>query len=119
MAGKRGTKQPEADKLSGPTAAEADATPPVIRLPADCRMAAQASLKAQLEEALQQGEIVLDVEGLERVDTAALQLLVLFRRELESRGGKLGWRGSNDVLKEAVGLLGLNQLLTLPAATLA
>ncbi len=121
MGGKRTAKQPKEAKsavaaCAAPTGDDAAA---VVRLPVDCRLAAQAGLKAQFEEVLHKGDIVLDVEGLERVDTAALQLLVLFRRELESRGGKLAWRGTNAVLDEAASLLGLEQLLNLPAATLA
>jgi anti-anti-sigma regulatory factor len=122
MTGKRTTKRTKAAKpqveASAAATGKEDALP-VVQLPADCRLAAQAVLKAQLEEVLHGGEIVLDVEGLERVDTAALQLLVLFRRELESQGGVLRWRGANAVLSEAAGLLGLEQLLNLPAATLA
>lgn len=116
MGGKQAAQQPEAAKSS---AAANDGAGTVIRLPTDCRLAAQAALKVQLEEVLHNGDIVLDVENLERIDTAALQLLVMFRRELEGQGGKLGWRGANDVLNEAASLLGLEQLLNLPAATLA
>ncbi|MEO6800629.1 MAG: STAS domain-containing protein [Rhodanobacter sp.] len=122
MAATRTTTRTRAARppLAATTTATAnnDATT-VLRLPADCRLAAQVALKAQLAEVLHKGEIVLDVEGLERVDTAALQLLLLFRRELEGRGGKFGWRGANEVLNEAAGLLGLQQFLNLPAATLA
>jgi phospholipid transport system transporter-binding protein len=122
VAGKRTTKQTRAGKspvaaTKSPTADEADAA--VVQLPADCRLAAQAALKAQLQEVLHKGETVLDGERLERIDTAALQLLVLFRRELESRGGTLRWRGVNQVLVEAASLLGLEPLLNLPAVTLA
>lgn len=120
MAGKRTTKQTRTGKPSVTAAASAtandDATV-VVELPPDCRLAAQAVLKAQLQEVLCKREIVLDGERVERVDTAALQLLVLFRRELESQGGKLGWRGVNPALGAAAGLLGLEQLLNLPAAT--
>ncbi len=121
MGGKRTARQTKAGKtpVAASAASAKDDATAVVQLPADCRLAAQAALKTQLEEVLHQGEIVLDVEALERVDTAALQLLVLFRRELESRGGKLGWRGANVVLDEAAGLLGLEQLLNRPAATLA
>ncbi|MFC5436770.1 lipid asymmetry maintenance protein MlaB [Rhodanobacter umsongensis] len=90
-----------------------------LLLPADCRMAAQAALKAELLGALGAHAIVLDGGQVERVDTAALQLLVLFRRELDARGGTLGWHGTSDALNEAAGLLGLAQLLNLPAAALA
>jgi ABC-type transporter Mla MlaB component len=55
----------------------------------------------------------------ERADTAALQLLVLFRRELQARGGTLDWRGASEAINEAAGLLGLARILELPAAGLA
>mgnify|MGYP002712207445 CR=1 FL=1 len=122
MGSKRTAGKPRAGKT--PVAASApaqasDGDTPVVQLPADCRLAAQAALKAQLQEVLHKGEVVLDVNALERVDTAALQLLVLFRRELERQGGTLGWCGENAVLSEAASLLGLEQSLNLPAATLA
>lgn len=110
MGGKRAGKR---------QAAGEGATTTLVRLPADCRIGAQAALKVQLQEVLHRGEIVLEVAELERVDTAALQLLVLFRRELEQHGGTLAWRGKSEVLGEAASLLGLEQLLNLPAATSA
>ena len=122
MTGKRTTRQTRAGKSTLAPAAcvtATDVVAAVVQLPADCRLAAQAALKRELQAVLCQGEIVLDVACLERVDTAALQLLVLFRRELENQGGKLRWRGANPVLGEAASLLGLEQLLNLPAATLA
>jgi phospholipid transport system transporter-binding protein len=114
MAGKRAAKQK--DDGQQPVA---DGTAVVV-LPADCRIAAQAALKAELLGALEKGAIVvLDGSQVERADTAALQLLVLFRRELQARGGRLGWRGASEAINEAAGLLGLAQILELPAAGLA
>jgi len=120
MAGKRarqqdGDGQPATAGVAPPGGGDAAS----VQLPADCRMAAQAALKAELLGALPAGAIVLDGGQVERIDTAALQLLVLFRRELDAGGGTLAWRGASDVLHEAASLLGLAQLLNLPAATLA
>jgi phospholipid transport system transporter-binding protein len=117
MAGKRAAKQQE-DGHQANSSGVGDATASV-QLPADCRMATQAALKAELLGALNAGAIVLDGGQVERVDTAALQLLVVFRRELEARGGTLAWHGTSSALSEAAGLLGLAQLLNLPAAALA
>lgn len=114
MGGKRTAKKTGPAKSSSETNDEAGA---VVQLPADCRLAAQSAMKTQLEGVLHQGDVVLDVSRLERIDTAALQLLVLFRRELARHGGALQWRGANEILYEAAGLLGLEQLLNLPAAT--
>jgi phospholipid transport system transporter-binding protein len=115
MAGKQAAKQRDTNEPISVSAAAAAG----VRLPADCRMAAQAALKAELLGALAANAIVLDGGQVERVDTAALQLLLLFRRELDARGGTLVWHGASDALNEAAGLLGLAQLLNLPAATLA
>jgi phospholipid transport system transporter-binding protein len=121
MAGKR-ARQPGSGEagaeVSCASPADTAAAAPVL-LPADCRMAAQAALKMELLGALEAGAIVLDGTQVERVDTAALQLLVLFRRELDAHGGTLHWHGTSDALNEAAGLLGLAQILNLPAEALA
>lgn len=93
--------------------------PVVVVLPADCRIAAQAALKSVLIDALAADKVVLDGGGVERADTAALQLLTLFQREKKVRGGTLEWRGTSEVLNNAAALLGLSQTLGLPAAALA
>lgn len=96
--------------LDGASAAEA-----VVVLPADCRIAVQAMVKDALIGTLAAGNAMLDGRGVEHVDTAALQLLMLFQRELKARGGTLGWRGASDALNNAAGLLGLSRTLGLPA----
>lgn len=122
MAGKRTATRRE----TGETAAEAVvgapaatvagvAGPTEIMLPADCRMAAQPSLKEQLLGALGAGAIVLDGSRVERADTAVLQLLLLFRREVAMGGGSLSWSGASDALSEAAAVLGLTQTLEMPA----
>ena len=118
MAGKRAARQNEGGQQPAAPAAADDVA--VVVLPPDCRIAAQAALKAELLGVLEKGAIVvLDGSQVERADTAALQLLVLFRRELQARGGTLDWRGASEALNEAAGLLGLAQILELPAAGLA
>jgi ABC-type transporter Mla MlaB component len=117
MTGKRLVKKRGAKTASTPAPGS---DPGVVRLPADCRISAQNALKAELVAALGAGAIaVLDGSDVERVDTAALQLLVIFQRELEARGACVSWRGANGVLNEAAGLLGLAQILKLPADGLA
>ncbi len=88
-------------------------------LPADCRIAALPSLRDELLTALGRPAVALDGRQVERADTAALQLLVLFRRELVASGGSLSWLGASHALSEAVSLLGLTQTLELPAVALA
>lgn len=87
-----------------------------VELPADCRLSAQAALKTQLLEVLERGDIVmLDGSAVERIDTAALQLLVIFQREVAAGDHQADWHGASDVLREAADLLGMAQLLKLPA----
>lgn len=122
MGGKQaGVKAAKSDLPQTAMAAGSEAVvhvePIVLTLPADCRMAAQASLMKTLLDVLDAGEIVLDGRAVERADTATLQLLTLFQRELGARGGKLSWCGTSDALNEAAALLGLAQILEMPVAT--
>lgn len=87
-----------------------------IGLPADCRMAAQSALLAELLGALDAPATHLDGRAVERVDTAALQLLTLFRREATARGRAVSWLGASSILCEAAGVLGLAKALDLPAS---
>lgn len=121
MAGKRAASRRETGGVASGTApavtdAAASAGPVEIVLPADCRMAAQPALKDQLLGALGAAAIVLDGGQVERADTAVLQLLLLFRREVVSSGGSLNWRGASDALSEAAAVLGLTQTLEMPAS---
>ncbi len=97
------------------TAAVGVVSPAMVALPADCRMSTQGGLMAELLRALDERAIVLDGQAVQRIDTAALQLLALFRREVNTRGGTVSWRGPSDALHEAANLLGLTTLLELPA----
>lgn len=107
MARKKGAKRGEEDRPVSDVAK--------VALPADCRLAAQAALQAELVQALASARVELDGRQVERVDSAALQQLWLFRRELVARGGQLAWQGASGVLNEAASLLGLAENLQLPA----
>lgn len=120
MAGKRAASRQQTDGTAlgaVPVATDAAASvgPTEIVLPPDCRMAAQPALKDQLLGALGAAAIVLDGGQVERADTAVLQLLLLFRRELAMSGGSLSWRGASHALIEAAAVLGLTQTLEMPA----
>lgn len=88
----------------------------VIALPADFRLASVAEVKAELIDAFDAPSAQLDGAGVERVDTAALQLLVAFRREATARGQAPQWLGVSEVMRDAAGVLGLAQALELPAS---
>jgi anti-anti-sigma regulatory factor len=97
------------DKTGGASARQ-------LVLPADCRLAAGPGLRAALLEALALPASALDAGAVERVDTAALQLLAAFRRDAAARGHDTRWLGASAALHEAAGLLGLERILDLPAA---
>ncbi len=87
----------------------------VVALPTDFRLAELAVVKAELVQALDAPAVHIDGAAVERVDTAALQLLVAFRRESAARGQSSAWQGVSAVMRDAAGLLGLAQVLELPA----
>ncbi|MEW6708055.1 MAG: STAS domain-containing protein [Pseudomonadota bacterium] len=86
-----------------------------IALPADCRLGALDALAPQLREAAGGSAATLDGAAVEKVDGAAMQLLVAFRRAAVAAGGSVHWTGASDVLREAASLLGLDVELDLPA----
>ncbi|RDI97757.1 anti-sigma factor antagonist [Dyella solisilvae] len=88
----------------------------VIALPADFRLASTADVKASLADALGASAAELDGAAVERVDSAALQLLLVFRREAAARGLALAWSGVSVAMREAADVLGLSQVLELPAS---
>ncbi|WP_114239917.1 lipid asymmetry maintenance protein MlaB [Dyella sp. C9] len=88
-----------------------------ISLPADFRIAALDEVKASLVEALDVPAVQIDGAAVERVDTAALQLLVAYRREAVARGQAPAWQGASAAMREAAAVLGLVQALELPATT--
>ena len=87
----------------------------VVALPADFRLAELATVKSELIEAFDAPAVQLDGAAVERVDTAALQLLVAFRREASARGQLPAWLGVSAAIRDAAGVLGLAQALELPA----
>ncbi|WP_017463759.1 STAS domain-containing protein [Dyella ginsengisoli] len=100
----------KASSKSKPTGAAAG-----IVLPADCRLGALDTLAPQLREAAGGGAATLDGAAVEKVDGAAMQLLVAFRRAAVTAGGSVSWAGASEVLHEAASLLGLGAELDLPA----
>ncbi len=70
--------------------------------------------KAMVQQALADGsDLVLDGSHIERVDTAALQLLAALFRDSEHQGIKLSWKTPAEPLKYAARLTGLDGLLGL------
>ena len=68
-----------------------------------------------LSGVLAEGKSVeLDAGQVERVDTAALQLLAAFCRAVREAGVSLRWRNASGPLCEAAALLGLSEILGQP-----
>ncbi|MBE1159487.1 STAS domain-containing protein [Dyella acidiphila] len=86
-----------------------------VGMPADFRIGEVTDLHRQLRDALDGSAIVLDGGAVERVDTAALQLLVAFQHEARKRERALSWTAASAPLQDAAGQLGLAQILALPA----
>lgn len=101
--------------MGNPKQQVSQATVQVLQLPAQCRLGEAAALKASLLQASAAGPPLLDGSEVERVDTAALQVLVAFARDVVAAGGRPAWTGASHSLREACGLLGLETLLNLPA----
>lgn len=85
-----------------------------LALNADCTLAEADSLKAALAGLLDEPQAVtLDASALQRIDTAALQLLAAFVRDRRLGGRAVTWRGAEHALEPAARLLGMGDLLGL------
>jgi ABC-type transporter Mla MlaB component len=94
-----------------------DAGAQVLPLPCSCTVKDAANLKITLCSYLEAADcVVLDVANIERIDTAALQLLCAFVRDRHARGLKVQWQGNSPALQEAADLLALRPLLDLGEA---
>jgi ABC-type transporter Mla MlaB component len=94
-----------------------EATASVLALPSTCTVKDAAELKDLLCGQLESSDcVVLDVANVERIDTAALQLLCAFVRDRQARGGAVQWQGNSAAFQEASDLLAVRDLLGLGAA---
>jgi anti-anti-sigma regulatory factor len=68
-----------------------------------------AALKQRLLELLDTAApLVIDITDVERVNTAALQLLFAFNRDRAARGGEVQWQGDSAAFRDGVTTLGLS-----------
>lgn len=97
-------------------AATAPASQPVVTLGSNCTVKDAAALKQSLVAVLNsEAAVVLDVSSVERIDTAAIQLMCAFVRQRAADGHSVAWRGIPETLREAASLLGVSEFLMLPA----
>jgi anti-sigma B factor antagonist len=73
-------------------------------------------LKARLQTLLSNvPEAELDLSGVDEIDGAGLQLLVLFKRDAMQKGCRLCVSAHGDASQEVVSLMGLDSWFTEPA----
>ena len=76
------------------------------------------SLQTELAERLDEsGPVQIDATAVDRVDTAGLQLLAAFIRDLRAEARTVEWVGCSDALQKAAQALGLHAALCLPGAS--
>jgi ABC-type transporter Mla MlaB component len=103
----------------GTAAAEGTAIAPVLVLASSCTVKDAAQLKDALCAHLQTPEcVLLDAGNVERIDTAALQLLCAFVRDRTACGFKVQWQACSAAVQEAANLLDLRTLLGLQDAVI-
>ncbi len=94
---------------------DADGLPPrseVIVLPVDCSLRNIGALQNQLRGLAEDvHNITLDLRGVERFDTATLQLIAAFARDHTARGANLLTCVNRPAWDEAARLLGLTATL--------
>lgn len=82
----------------------------------DCTMGSVPNLREELLGwLLGGGTVVVDRSGVQRPNTALLQLLAAFAQELKAQSRTIEWRGSSEAFDRAAHRLGLSQSLGLPA----
>lgn len=94
----------------------ADSSVVRVRLDEILDISAVGELRDELLASLESGQAVeLSAAAVERIDTAALQVLSAFCKDARDRAQQVTWHEPSPALIEAVGLLGLNELLDLEA----
>lgn len=101
-------------KRGGAAAETAVAADQLLVMASSCTVKDAADLKVILCGHLESPQpVVLDAANVERIDTAALQLLCAFVRDRQARGLKVQWQGSSSALLGAAELLDMKTLLGL------
>jgi ABC-type transporter Mla MlaB component len=91
-----------------------------VVLESHCCVKNAAGLKQSLNELAGEAALVtLDVRAVERIDTAAIQLMCAFARERTGKGHPIAWMGDVTIVREAATVLGVQSMLSLPPADAA
>jgi anti-anti-sigma regulatory factor len=62
------------------------------------------------------GPMVIDAGAVEEIDTAVLQLLASLWRSAAARGTVCSWSGVSEAMRRSANLIGMSDMLQLPAA---
>lgn len=91
-----------------------------VVLESHCCVKNAAALKRSLHEVIgEAAPVTLDVSAVERIDTAAMQLLCAFARDRAGQGHSIAWAGDVTIVRDAAAVLGVEPLLSLPLADAA
>ena len=104
------------DKSSAATIGPTAAIKPdgVLRLPAQCTIRDAALLLERLLQHLEPAApVYIEASQVERIDTAALQLLVAFVQDRKAEGRAVVWLDCSEALVRAARTLGLSRDLAL------
>lgn len=83
-------------------------SPETFRLPVSAGVRECAALKQQLLGLVESADaVIIDISGVELVDTAALQLLFAFGRERNANGLMTIWQGDSPTFLSAAAAMGL------------
>jgi ABC-type transporter Mla MlaB component len=97
---------------------EANSDSPALRL-ASTTIRTVTALQAELAERLDEsGNVQIDGGGVERIDTATLQLLAAFVRDLHADARSVEWVQCSVVLRRAANCLGLESALSLASTSI-
>ncbi len=91
--------------------ARIDADSHTINLGAELTIRSVSECKALIDQLLHQGEeIKLQVNELQKIDSAGLQMLYSLKKTLDKSGQKIHWMSSGAVVNEVAQMLGLPEL---------
>ncbi len=111
-------KQRKAARKTGRSTRAAKAVAPKRKLtrpfalPADCAIASASALRASLLKRVSDvGTVQIDASGVQRIDTASLQVLAAFARDRRAAGLPVEWLGVPASLADGAQLLDLTDAL--------
>ncbi|HEY5806325.1 MAG TPA: STAS domain-containing protein [Povalibacter sp.] len=88
---------------------------PTVCLASSCTVKDASSIKQSLSAfTAHSGQVVIDASGVERVDTAIIQLLYAFVRDRLASDREVQWRTPSVAFLDAARLLGVRDLLNVP-----